>query len=145
MILVSQCLLGEKCKYNGGDNYHKQLVSFLEDKDYMGLCPEVMAGLGVPRQPVECLGDKVITEDGKDMTAIYLLGVEKVMERIATLPISLAILQSRSPTCGVCQIYDGSFQKRLIRGKGLLAKRLEQANIPLLDIKEWEKWQRSNL
>ncbi len=132
-VIVSACLLGEKCKYNGGDNYNQAVVDFCKDKDVIPLCPETEAGMGVPRIPVEIREGRVIDRDGKDADARYRSGVAKVLEKIGSEKIDLAILKSRSPTCGVHEIYDGTFSGKLVRGRGILAEALARRGISLVD------------
>lgn len=136
MILVSACLLGENCKYNGGNNLNTKLVEFLKDKEYLIVCPEVLSGLGTPREPVEIVKEKVLTKDKKDCTDEFKLGIEKTLSKIENLNIDYAILQSRSPSCGVNKIYDGSFTGKLIKGQGLFAKALRDKNIKVVDIED---------
>ena len=78
-ILVSSCLLGLNCKYNGGNNYSKEIDEFLKDYDVIPICPEIMGGLPIPRVPSERLGNKVITKDGRDVTEQYKKGAEETL------------------------------------------------------------------
>lgn len=137
-ILVSACLLGKTCKYSGGHNYSPEVVEFLKGKDILPVCPEVLSGLPVPRPPVEIKAGRVINKKGDDMTAIYQSGVDKVMAMIQENPVSLAILKARSPTCGVKEIYDGSFSGRTVKGQGLLAKALSARHIPMKDEEDFK-------
>lgn len=136
MILVSACLIGENCKYNGGNNLNTKLVEFLKDKEYLIVCPEVLSGLGTPREPVEIVKEKVLTKDKKDCTNEFKTGIEKTLSEIENLNIDYAVLQSRSPSCGVNKIYDGSFTGKLIEGQGLFAKALRDKNIKVVDIED---------
>lgn len=136
-VLVSACLLGENCKYNGGNNYHSGVAAFLADKDVILICPEMLAGLGTPRNCAEIVNGKVVDDTGKDVDEDFRRGVALAMERIKNEPIGFAVLQSRSPTCGVHQIYDGSFSGTLIPGQGLLAKELIRKGIKVLDAEEF--------
>ncbi|MBQ8200476.1 MAG: DUF523 domain-containing protein [Clostridia bacterium] len=135
-ILVSACLLGENCKYNGGNNRNERVLRFIEGHRVIPVCPEMLSGLGAPRKPVELRGDLVVTADGDDYTAAFHEGIRKAMALIADEHIDLAILQSRSPTCGVRQIYDGSFTRTKIDGQGLLARALAEKGVPLADASE---------
>ena len=135
-ILVSACLLGENCKYNGGNNRNERVLRYAEGHEVVPVCPEVEGGLPCPRKPVEWVGDRVLTRDGDDCTAAFCLGVERVLSRTAGEPIDLAILQSRSPTCGVKQIYDGTFTGKRIDGMGALARALHERGIPLMDAED---------
>lgn len=135
-ILVSACLLGENCKYNGGNNRNERVLRYVEGHEVIPVCPEVLGGLPCPRKPVEWLGERVMTRDGDDCTAQFRLGVGKVLAQIEGRKIDLAILQSRSPTCGVKQIYDGTFSDTRIDGMGALAKALHGLGIPLMDAED---------
>lgn len=132
-ILVSGCLLGENCKYNGGNNYNPRVVEFLKDKEVISICPEMMAGMGCPRNPIEIV-DGVLTDcHGKNVDSLIRKSVMEIMERIRDEEIQCAILQSRSPTCGVNQVYDGTFSGKLIPGSGVFAKSLMDAGYLVID------------
>ncbi|PWM46478.1 MAG: DUF523 domain-containing protein [Clostridiales bacterium] len=135
-VLVSACLLGENCKYNGGNNYNQKVVSFLSDKEIIPICPEVLAGLGTPRNCAEILNGNVIDNKGNNVDFQFKKGVELALEKIKDEKIDLVILQSRSPSCGVNQIYDGSFSGKLIKGQGLFAKELIKRGFKVLDCDE---------
>ena len=135
-ILVSACLLGENCKYNGGNNRNERVLKFVEGHDVIPVCPEMLGGLPCPRKPVEWVGDRVLTRDGDDCTEHFRRGVEAALVLIADKPVELAILQSRSPTCGVKQIYDGSFSGVRIDGMGALARALHERGVPLMDAED---------
>ena len=135
-IVVSACLLGENCKYNGGNNRNERVLHFVEGHEVIRVCPEMLGGLPCPRKPVEWVGDRVLTRDGDDCTEAFHLGVQRAMEIIGDGPIDLAILQSRSPTCGVKQIYDGTFSGVRIDGMGALARALHERGIPLMDAED---------
>lgn len=126
-VLVSACLLGENCKYNGGNNASPAILEFLKDKQVIPICPELLAGMPAPRPPVEIKDARVIRKNGEDVTDAYCSGVQKAMQRAAQQPIDLVILKSRSPTCGVGQRYDGTFTNTLVQQSGLFAEALLQA------------------
>lgn len=132
-VLVSGCLLGENCKYNGGNNYNPRVVEFLKGKEVISICPEIMAGMGCPRNPIEIV-DGVLTDcHGKNVDSLIRKSVMEIMERIRDEEIQCAILQSRSPTCGVNQVYDGTFSGKLIPGSGVFAKSLMDAGYLVID------------
>ncbi|MBQ7139733.1 MAG: DUF523 domain-containing protein [Clostridia bacterium] len=135
-ILVSACLLGENCKYNGGNNRNERVLRYVAGHEVIPVCPEMLGGLPCPRKPVEWVGELVLTGDGDDCTEAFRLGVQRAMEIIADKQIDLAILQSRSPTCGVKQIYDGTFSGTRIDGMGALARALHERGIPLMDAED---------
>ena len=135
-VLVSGCLLGENCKYNGGNNYNPRVVEFLKGKEVISICPEIMAGMGCPRNPIEIV-DGVLTDcHGKNVDALIRKSVMEIMERIRDEEIQCAVLQSRSPTCGVNQVYDGTFSGKLIPGSGIFAKSLMDAGYLVIDVED---------
>ena len=135
-VLVSGCLLGENCKYNGGNNYNPRVVEFLKDKEVISICPEIMAGMGCPRNPIEIV-DGVLTDcHGKNVDSLIRKSVMEIMERIRDEEIQCAVLQSRSPTCGVNQVYDGTFSGKLIPGSGVFAKSLMDAGYFVIDVED---------
>lgn len=135
-ILVSACLLGENCKYNGGNNHHPAVAAYVQDKEVLPICPEMMAGLGCPRTPIEIV-DGILTDlQGNRVDAALREAVARVMALLETEEISCAILQSRSPTCGVNQVYDGSFSGRLIPGSGILTQALLAAGYRVIDAED---------
>lgn len=134
-IAVSACLVGQNCKYNGGNNDSAPLARWLEGQEVLPVCPEILV-FPAPRPKVERRGDRVIDENGKDVTDLCRAGVEQCVARLQKEGVELAVLQSRSPTCGVRQIYDGTFTGRLIPGMGLFAEALTKAGIAVLDVEE---------
>lgn len=132
-ILVSACLLGHPCRYDGQCKVHPSLEILSQGNDVLfPFCPEVAAGLPTPRMRAECRGDVVITEAYEDVTAIFELGALKALEMAMEHQCSLAILKERSPSCGCGMIYDGTFSANLIPGMGVTAKRLISAGIFVL-------------
>lgn len=135
-VLVSGCLLGENCKYNGGNNYNPRVVEFLKGKEVISICPEIMAGMGCPRNPIEIV-DGVLTDcHGKNVDSLIRKSVMEIMERIRDEEIQCVVLQSRSPTCGVNQVYDGTFSGKLIPGSGVFAKSLMDAGYLVIDVED---------
>ena len=139
-ILVSACLLGENCKYNGGNNYNPAVAEFVKDKEVLPICPEMMAGMGCPRIPIEIVDGVLMDRDGNNVDAAMRKAVEQAMEMIRKEDIQCAVLQSRSPTCGVNQIYDGSFSGKLIDGSGVLAQALKVAGYQVIDAEDVGKY-----
>lgn len=135
-IIVSACLLGENCKYNGGNNRNERVLRFIEGKDVIRVCPEMLAGLGVPRTPIEIVRGRVLTRDGRDVDAALRAAVAQILSQLDGEEIDCAILQSRSPTCGVKQVYDGTFSGTLIEGEGILAAALRAAGIRVIDAED---------
>ena len=139
-VLVSACLLGENCKYNGGNNYSSVVAEFVKDKEVLPICPEMLAGMGCPRTPIEIVDGVLMDRDGNNVDAAMRQAVEQAMEMIRKEDIQCAVLQSRSPTCGVNQIYDGSFSGKLIKGSGFLAQALKAAGYQVVDAEDVEKY-----
>ena len=130
-VLVSACLLGENCKYNGGNNRNEKVIAFLQDKEVVPVCPERI--LGMPRTPMEIVKGKLINKEGVEVDQIVRQQVAAILQSLQDAPVDMAILKSRSPTCGVTQVYDGSFTGTLIDGAGVLAQALLAAGIPTCD------------
>ena len=132
-ILVSSCLLGENCKYNGGNNYNENIIEFLKGHEVVPVCPEQLAGLSTPRKPMEILGEKIFDASGKDVTSQCERGALLACQIAKKEKIDTAILKSRSPTCGTRQIYDGTFSKKLIAGRGIFAEILVRNGFLVMD------------
>ena len=116
----------------------QQLSSFLKDKEVISICPEVLAGMETPRPCAEIVNGRVVDENGNDVSLEYNKAVAVALSKIQNEEIDLVILQSRSPTCGVNQIYDGSFTGKLVSGMGLFAKALKQKDIMSLMLKKYK-------
>lgn len=134
-ILVSACLLGLNCKYNGENNYSKKIDEFLKDYEVIPICPEIMGGLPTPRISAERLGNKVITKDGKDVTKEYIKGANECLFLAKKYNVKKALLKSKSPSCGNEKIYDGSFSHTIIDGDGVTAELLKNNGIEIISIK----------
>ena len=137
-IIVSACLLGENCKYSGGNNYDAKVVEFVHGREVLPVCPEVLAGLGVPRIPIEIQNGVVTRRDGVVVDAAIRKAVAQILEQMKDADIECAILKARSPTCGVHQIYDGTFSGTLTDGAGVLAQALKEAGYTVLDNEDLE-------
>ena len=135
-IVVSACLLGENCKYNGGNNLCPGVLEYVRGKEVIPVCPEVLAGLGTPRVPIEILEDRVVTREGKDVTRALRGAVADILDRLAGENVECVILKSRSPTCGVKQVYDGTFSGTLTEGMGVLARALQEAGYRVIDAED---------
>ena len=135
-VLVSACLLGENCKYNGGNNYNGAVAEFVRDKEVLPICPELMAGMGCPRTPIEIVDGVLMDRDGKNVDTAMRAAVETAMKQLSSEEIQCAVLQSRSPTCGVNQVYDGSFTGKLIPGTGIFAQALKEAGYRVIDAED---------
>lgn len=138
MYIVSACLLGENCKYNGGNNYNEKVAELIKGHEYISVCPEMAAGLTSPRPPAEILDGRVYNDEGEDLTERFWEGAEKTlkeaMEKARALDeeIELAILKAKSPTCGSGEIYDGTFSHTVVRGDGIFARLLMDNGIKVI-------------
>jgi len=117
MYLVSACLIGINCRYDGANSYSATVTAFLEDRLFMPVCPELLAGLGVPRTPCRFFGGdgqaalagsaRVLDKDGNDLTDLFLIGAQKALAVVREKGIMSAILNERSPSCGVREVHIG--------------------------------------
>lgn len=166
MYVVSECLLGVKCKYNGGHNLSPDIVEFLKDKEYITICPETMGGLKSPRPPAEIQPDgRVLNNEGKDVSAEFQKGAALALKKVYAalmrgagdecctadfadhenggrlitregIPVR-AILKANSPSCGCGRIYDGTFTGELKDGDGLTAALFRRSGIELMTEKDF--------
>ena len=136
MILVSACLVGINCKYSGGNNYNQKIFDLVKEGKAIPICPEQLGGLNTPRKPVELkvINDKryAIDNEGNDLTENFERGALEVLKLAKNLNINKAILQPRSPSCGVNKIYSGNFDNKLVDGNGILTELLKQNGIDVL-------------
>ena len=130
-VLISACLAGINCKFNGENNLLDSGVLDEISKKYhlLFICPEVFGGLSTPREPAEMKGGLVVTKTAKDVSENFKFGAEICLKIAKLNGCKKAILKARSPSCGSGQIYDGSFTKRLIFGDGVAAKLLKENEI----------------
>lgn len=128
-ILVSACLMGVECRYNGKGEVFPSVAELMQTHTLIPVCPEIFGGLPTPRTPAERIGDRVVTEDGQDVTEAFFRGAEQVKKLAELYGCTRAILKERSPSCGCGEIYDGSFQRKLIKGEGITAEYLKQHGI----------------
>lgn len=137
MYIISACLVGENCKYDGGNNYNESVCQFTKEHNCIMICPEMDGGLGAPRPPAEQVRDLVINKEGEDVTEAFRRGAEKSLEKALAEaerlgePIEGAILRANSPTCGCGMIYDGTFSGVLTEGDGIFARLLKERGIPV--------------
>ena len=135
-IFVSACLLGENCKYNGGNNYSEAVKKYVEGHEVISMCPEVEGGLPIPRIPAEIVNGVVTNRDGVSVDKEFRAGAKKILDVLLEEKVELAILQSRSPSCGIGRIYDGSFTKTLTNGNGIFADLLVKHGIKVIDVEK---------
>ena len=135
-IMVSACLLGQKCKYSGGDNYSEKVAAFTKGHEVIAVCPETAGGLPTPRLPCEIVNGEVINTAGESKDKEFREGAAICLRLAKENEIDLAILQSRSPSCGVDQIYDGTFSGKLVEGSGVFASLLREHGFRIMDVEE---------
>ena len=135
-IVVSACLLGENCKYSGGNNYSQKVAEFVQGREVIRVCPEVAAGMGIPRTPIEIVDGVVMDRDGNNVDGLLRAAVAEILKQLEGEEIACAVLKSRSPTCGVRQVYDGTFSGVLREGSGILAQAMQEAGYRVIDSEE---------
>lgn len=128
-ILVSACLMGVGCRYDGKSNQLPQLEQLMKQHTCIPVCPEIFGGLPTPRVPAERQGSKIMTQDGQDVTQQFVRGTAEVLRLADLYHCKAALLKERSPSCGSGQIYDGTFTKTLTEGDGLAAEMLNRKGI----------------
>lgn len=130
-LLISACLIGAKCKYSGGANTLPEETLKALKKQYrlIPVCPETAAGLPIPRAPSEIQAGRVLSREGRDVTAFFEKGAQFALELAKRKGCSKALLKENSPSCGSGRIYDGSFCGRLTEGYGFAAAKLKQAGL----------------
>lgn len=137
MILVSACLAGINCKYNGGNNYNEKIFNLVKEGKAIPVCPEQLGGLTTPRKSseIKMIDGKryVINKEGIDVTEEFEKGAEEVLTLVKKLDIKKAILQSRSPSCGRDKIYSGNFDRNLVDGNGILVDLLLKNGIEVIN------------
>ena len=131
-ILVSACLLGVPCRYDGKSKPHSEVLALQSRYNLIPVCPEVSGGLPTPRIPCECCGERVLRRDGLDVTAQYQKGALLALEQAVANNCRIAILKERSPSCGNGRIYNGQFDGCLTEGDGVTAALLKQNGIHVI-------------
>lgn len=130
-LLVSACLLGVPCRYDGGSRPCAQALALAQDHCLVPVCPEIYGGLPTPRPPAERVGERVLTQAGKDVTRAYDRGAQAALDLFRRTGCQAALLKARSPSCGAGAVYDGSFQGRLRPGDGVTAALLKAQGVPV--------------
>lgn len=131
-ILVSACLLGVSCRYDGIGKEYKEITALLNQHVLIPICPEQLGGMETPRPPAERIDEFVMSREGQDVTAYYKRGAEQVLKLAKLYDCQYAILKERSPSCGAGQIYDGNFNGTLIEGDGVTAELLKKHGIQVI-------------
>ena len=135
-IMVSACLAGENCKYNGGNNRNEKILQLMSEHEVITVCPEQMGGLPTPRVPSEVKNGIVTARDGRNVDREFRTGAAKCLEIALREQPDLIVLQSRSPSCGVKQRYDGSFTGKLVDAPGVTAQLLMENGFRCVDIED---------
>ena len=135
-IMVSACLTGKNCKYNGGNNRNDKVLQLMAENEVIAVCPEQMGGLPTPRVPAEIRDGVVTAQDGRVVDAEFRKGAVKCLEIAMREQPDLIILQSRSPSCGVKERYDGTFTGTLTDGPGVTARLLMENGFRCVDVED---------
>jgi len=135
-IMVSACLAGENCKYNGGNNRNEKVLCLMAENEAVCVCPEQLGGLPTPRVPSEICGGVVTAGDGRIVDAEFRAGAERCLAIAREMKPDLIVLQSRSPSCGVKQRYDGTFSGMLTEGSGVTAQLLMENGFHVIDVED---------
>ncbi len=128
-ILISACLLGCACRYDGKSKTHPDVQKLMEKHTLIPVCPEIYGGLPTPRPPSEIAGDRVINSEGKDVTAEYMRGAKEALRMAEQFGCTAAVLKAKSPSCGRGAVYDGTFSRTLTNGAGITVTLLQKHGI----------------
>ncbi|WP_432735151.1 DUF523 domain-containing protein [Maridesulfovibrio sp. FT414] len=129
MYIVSGCLAGLCCRYDGRDNADERVMGLVREGRAVPVCPEQLGGLPTPRPACEIVSNRVLTEKGVDVTDNFLRGAEECLKLAKMVGARKAILKARSPSCGSGMVYDGTFSSKLVEGDGLFAAILKREGI----------------
>ena len=132
MKLCSACLLGIKCRYDGQSKLNKKVIALSKKERLLPVCPEVLAGLSIPREQAEIKEGKVLTKLGKDVTSYFEKGAQEVLKIAQSFGIKEVIFKQRSSSCGYGQIYDGTFSGKIIKGDGVTTALLKHNGIKVI-------------
>ncbi len=131
-ILVSACLLGSNCKYDGTNNKNEKVLKYIKDKEVIPICPEIMGGLQTPRIPSERVENKVLSKEGIDVTSNFKKGAEEALYLAKLFNVKKALLKAKSPSCGNGLIYDGTFTHSKKEGFGVTTELLKKNGIKII-------------
>lgn len=130
-ILISACLLGVCCRYDGASKTHPLARALSRRHTLIPICPEQLGGLPTPRPPAERQGQRVVTRQGGDVTAQYRRGAEEALRLCRLFACQAAVLKERSPSCGMGEVYDGTFSGTLVPGSGVTAALLAENGVSI--------------
>lgn len=139
-LLISACLLGVECRYDGTGKPLSGMDRLLEKYTCIPVCPEQLGGLSTPREPSERRDGGVYSRSGQDVTAQFQRGAEEALRLCRLYHCGAAILKERSPSCGHDEIYDGTFSKALTAGDGVMAELLRANEIPVFGESEIDRF-----
>lgn len=128
-LLISECLCGVPCRYDGKDNYIDKIEVLKEYYELVPVCPEVLGGLSTPRDPAERQGNRICTANGTDVTAEFLRGAQLTVDIALKHGCKEALMKAKSPSCGYKRIYDGTFSRSLTDGHGCTIEALLEKNL----------------
>ncbi len=131
-ILISSCLYGVNCKYNGGNNYDYLINKLTKKINFILICPEILGGLATPRVSVEIYNKKAINRDGVDCTKQFEKGAQESLKIAKKTKSEIAIMKLKSPSCGIGKIYDGTFNSKLVDGNGITVIAFLENNIEII-------------
>lgn len=132
-VLISACLIGENCRYDGKSKTNKEILQLAKYYDLIPICPEMSGGLKTPRSPSEIQGDKVVSKNGRDVTDNYHDGAYWAYSICTLYHVKLAILKEKSPSCGVHYVHNGKFDGGLVEGMGITTKKLVSAGVKVIN------------
>ena len=139
-IMVSACLAGADCKYNGGNNRCEAVLRLAEEHELIPVCPEVFGGLPTPRVPSEIRDGRVVNREGADVDMAFRVGAEIALGIALREKPDVIVLMSRSPSCGVKERYDGTFTGTLVPGMGVFAELAQRSGFTVIDAEDLEEW-----
>lgn len=131
-VLVSACLLGVPCRYDGSAKASERVLALAGSRAVIPICPEQLGGLPTPRPPAERRGDRVVTKSGEDVTDVFAQGAQETLRLANLFHCRTAVLKANSPSCGCGSVYDGSFTGKLVPGDGLAAALLKENGVFVL-------------
>jgi uncharacterized protein YbbK (DUF523 family) len=138
MIIVSACLAGVACRYNGNAFPIPAIIAMFQKGTALPVCPEMLAGLPAPRPPAELRNGRVLSNSGEDVTEEFLLGAKMGLAIALAARCRKAIVKAKSPTCGSGSIYDGTFSGKVIPGDGVFSKLLKEYGIEVITEEDLE-------
>ena len=130
-LLISECLFGVPCRYDGKDNYIETIEALKEYYELVPVCPEVLGGLSTPRDPAERQGERICTVNGADVTDEFVRGAQLTVDIALKYGCKQALMKAKSPSCGYKRIYDGTFTRTMKNGHGCTVEALLEKNITI--------------